>query len=406
MKNLLLVDDESSFLLSLTDMLQEYKDKFYIVTANNGREAVEVLGAKPIDLVVTDLKMPEMDGFELLSHLASEYPHIPVIVMTAFGTPDVEDRLHEMGAFQYIEKPLDFDVLLEKIVAGLADSDRGRITGFSISSFLQLLAHEKKTGTLTVRAQDKEGLLYFMQGELIQAETSTLSGLEAAMDIVGWEQPEIEIQNTCREKVKKIAEPLGFIIIESVRRRDERESPTLPDNSQDFPDLDAINQLSEEDIGSLNPNFRKERVVAEDDECHDDLTNLSQLPNGEDLYIHAASTDTTKEKINKSVVDSLFAIDGVTKMIMVSRDGVALARKNLDDPQYGTFIAFVEVVAERLKDVLGFRGPRYIVMSRISGQKLLIVSQSKNIFGLELGTGIAPGLVVDALENIINQSQR
>lgn len=404
MKNLLLVDDESSFLLSLTDMLQEYKDKFYIVTANNGREAVEVLSAKPIDLVVTDLKMPKMDGFELLSHLASEYPHIPVIVMTAFGTPDVEDRLLDMGAFQYIEKPIDFEALMEKIVAGLGHSERGRISGFSISSFLQLLAHEKKTGTLTVRAQDQKGLLYFRQGELIQAETGSLAGLEAAMEIVGWEQPEIEIQNTCREKIKSIAEPLGFIIIESVRQRDEKKNPPLPDNPQDLPDLDEINQLSEEDMGSLNSNFRKEGVVAEDDDYGDDLASLSQLPRAEDLAISEAASGSPKEKIDQSVVDSLFAIDGVAKMIMVSRDGIVLARKNFDDPQYGTFIAFVEVAAERLKDVLGFNGPRYIVMSRISGKKLLIVPQSQNIFGLEISTGVAPALVVEALKSALSRS--
>jgi len=57
-----------------------------------------------------------------------------------------------------------------------------------------------------------------------------------------------------------------------------------------------------------------------------------------------------------------------------------------------------------LKDVLGFNGPRYIVMSRVSGIKLLIVSHSQNIFGLELGTGVVPSLVVDDLKNILGRT--
>jgi CheY-like chemotaxis protein len=52
-----------------------------------GKEAVQILDATGVDLVVTDLRMPKMDGFELLAHMSGNYPDIPVIVMTAYGTP-------------------------------------------------------------------------------------------------------------------------------------------------------------------------------------------------------------------------------------------------------------------------------------------------------------------------------
>ncbi|MBU4033185.1 MAG: response regulator, partial [Proteobacteria bacterium] len=66
MKKVLVVDDDHGFLLSLQDMCRERVDTFQIVTAGNGKEALTVLSSQPIDLVVTDLKMPEMDGFELV----------------------------------------------------------------------------------------------------------------------------------------------------------------------------------------------------------------------------------------------------------------------------------------------------------------------------------------------------
>jgi CheY-like chemotaxis protein len=89
-KKVLIVDDEKPFLLSLADGLGAYAKDFEVVTASNGKEAVKVLNSSGVDLVVTDLRMPKMDGFELLAHMSGTYPGIPVIVMTAYGTPAIE----------------------------------------------------------------------------------------------------------------------------------------------------------------------------------------------------------------------------------------------------------------------------------------------------------------------------
>jgi YesN/AraC family two-component response regulator len=79
MKNVLIVDDERPFLLSLTDGLAVYANDFTVVTALNGKEAVKVLDSTEVDLVVTDLRMPKMDGFELLAHMSGQYPNIVVL---------------------------------------------------------------------------------------------------------------------------------------------------------------------------------------------------------------------------------------------------------------------------------------------------------------------------------------
>ena len=92
MKNVLIVDDEKSFLLSLVEGLLSFAGDFNTLTAENGKKAVEVLKSANIDLVVTDLKMPEMDGFELLAYMSRNYPDIPVIVMTAYCTPEIKEQ--------------------------------------------------------------------------------------------------------------------------------------------------------------------------------------------------------------------------------------------------------------------------------------------------------------------------
>ena len=115
----LIVDDEESFVLSLADGLSVYKKYFNLRTAPNGAEAVKILKLSSIDLVITDLSMPKMDGFELLAYMNRNYPKIPVILMTAYGTPKIEEIVSNMGIFRYLEKPLDINVVADNIFDAL-----------------------------------------------------------------------------------------------------------------------------------------------------------------------------------------------------------------------------------------------------------------------------------------------
>lgn len=119
-KEVLIVDDEEPLLLSINDGLSVYQDYFALLTATNGMNAVKLLKTKPsIDLVITDLSMPKMDGFELLTYIKRNFSHIPVILMTAYGTPKIEMITKTMGLFSYLEKPLDINVIADNIFAAL-----------------------------------------------------------------------------------------------------------------------------------------------------------------------------------------------------------------------------------------------------------------------------------------------
>ncbi|MGQ9778086.1 MAG: response regulator [Thermodesulfobacteriota bacterium] len=222
MKNVLIVDDEKSFLLSLADGLSAYAADFNVLTAENSKEAVDILKSAKVDLVITDLKMPEMDGFELLAYMSRNHPSIPVIVMTAFGSPEIEERLQAQGISLYLEKPVDFDILVSKIFEALTASASGYLTGISLATFLQLVEMEKKTYTLNIKSKGKVGHLYFQKGRLIDAETGGLQGKEAAYEIIGWDPVEIEIEGTCKKKKINIDSNLTHILMEGLRLKDEK----------------------------------------------------------------------------------------------------------------------------------------------------------------------------------------
>ncbi len=119
MKTLLIVDDEKPFVLSLKDGFISYEESLRVAIAFNGREALDYILENPVDLILLDLKMPVMDGYELVAHLQEANIHIPFIVMTAYGTPFREHWATRTGALAYLEKPLDFSELLALLETSL-----------------------------------------------------------------------------------------------------------------------------------------------------------------------------------------------------------------------------------------------------------------------------------------------
>ena len=109
MKKILIVDDEPNMLLVLEAMLK--REKYEVATASEGLEALELLKNDDVAVVITDLKMPKLDGLGLLSEIEKNYPSIPVIVITAHGTIATAVEALKKGAFDYITKPFDQDDL-------------------------------------------------------------------------------------------------------------------------------------------------------------------------------------------------------------------------------------------------------------------------------------------------------
>jgi CheY-like chemotaxis protein len=103
-KSILLVDDHQSFLAVVATQLAERNNNFSILTAGNGEEALRVLESHRVGLVVTDLKMPVMNGFEFILHIKKRYPSLPVIVLSSFLYPESEPQLRALGVSGYIDK--------------------------------------------------------------------------------------------------------------------------------------------------------------------------------------------------------------------------------------------------------------------------------------------------------------
>ena len=110
MQTILIVDDEKNYLTILSAVLED--EGFEVLTALGGREALELHKTSDLDLILTDMKMPEMDGIELLEHIKSVDSDLPVIMMTAYGTVDKAVEAMQKGAYTYVLKPFDNERLI------------------------------------------------------------------------------------------------------------------------------------------------------------------------------------------------------------------------------------------------------------------------------------------------------
>lgn len=109
MANVLIVDDEQSYRQLLSLVFES--DGHAIRTAMNGREALENLQASPADIIISDVKMPDMDGIELLRAVRETQPDLGVVLMTAFASVETAREAFKLGADDFIQKPFDVEEL-------------------------------------------------------------------------------------------------------------------------------------------------------------------------------------------------------------------------------------------------------------------------------------------------------
>lgn len=224
MRKILIVDDDAITRGLLSRVLGSYSKEFEVVTAENGKDAANIIKDEKIALVITDLQMPIVDGFQLLAHMSKNHPEIPAIVMTAFSTPELDAKVKAIGPANYFQKPLNMDILTDCIFEELSAGAEGELRGISLPSFLQLIEMEKKTCTVVVLSDDRTGSLFFTKGEIIAAETASLQNVEAAYELLSWERAELKIEDQNKKIKKEINQPLMNILMEGLKIKDEKDS--------------------------------------------------------------------------------------------------------------------------------------------------------------------------------------
>ncbi len=120
-KTILIVDDEKDLCTVLSDSLS--KDRYRVVTAFNGKTGLQLAKKERPDLMLLDIKMPGMDGIEVLKKIKKMKKEITVIMFTAFGTLETAREAMKLGAYDYVTKPVDL-FLLKSLVKEVLGKER------------------------------------------------------------------------------------------------------------------------------------------------------------------------------------------------------------------------------------------------------------------------------------------
>ncbi len=222
-KRVLIVDDEEDLTWTLSKKLSKDNDKFELITVNSGQEAINVLNQLPVDLVISDVRMPEISGLDLLVRIRETYPSTKVVIMTAYGSSDVQKEANERGCFKYIEKPFEINELRQLILDALKDEKgfRGTVADFQLSDIIQLNCLGRLTSALHIQHDGEEGYIYFQDGNIVHAETKNLEGEKAFYYIMSWDGGEFKVLRNQLAPRETIQKGWQSLLLESLRIKDE-----------------------------------------------------------------------------------------------------------------------------------------------------------------------------------------
>ncbi len=120
-KRILIVDDEEKVAFFLQESLEGMDRDYEVVSVETGEQALEEVRRRPFDLVVTDLRMPGINGLELMERLQQVSPAIPIILITAYGSDEVEDEAQRLRAYRYFVKPFHIEDFTQTVQEALQE---------------------------------------------------------------------------------------------------------------------------------------------------------------------------------------------------------------------------------------------------------------------------------------------
>ncbi len=227
MRRVLIVDDDLQLLKDLEEELKKDRKLYRVDFAHNGAEALEKLKKENYDLIITDIRMPTMDGVEFITEILNCGKWTHVLVASGESTMRMLNlekmrQLQRFGVLNYIFKPYLPSSLRKIIRETIEKIDKAdTIAGISLPTVLQMMELEGKTGILRVSGKGREGALFFTSGTLVDAICESKTSTEAALEILSWDNVKVKIEYVPHNRERRINNSIAFLVLESAKRKDE-----------------------------------------------------------------------------------------------------------------------------------------------------------------------------------------
>ena len=224
---ILLADDDPDLLDMYREILAQLPSRPEIHTAVSGARAIAMLEAEPFQLLICDLKMPKMDGLQVLAIVRRKYPQLRTVALTAEVDEQFRSRAYALGVDLFWYKPAterETKMFLECLESLLGRETEGGFRGMQSKSLMEIIQMEcisRSSSVLRITNGLLTGKIWIQSGELVDAEAADLRGEAACQKILSWKAGNFEMLPAEASRPRTIFKSYNALLLESAQAMDE-----------------------------------------------------------------------------------------------------------------------------------------------------------------------------------------
>jgi len=225
----LILDDDQDFLDVCQQMLATLPSKPEILTATSGSRALGLLESDSFSLLLTDLRMPGMDGFQVLAIVRRRLPTQRIVVMTGAVDEQMRSRAYAMGIDLFVEKPrtqketqLFFECIESMLeIQNRQGGFRGVVEHKALVDIVQMECLTRNSAVLKIASDRNIGYIWFLNGEIVDAATATSKAEAAFREIMSWNVGSFDLLPADPNRARSIQTPSQALLLDTAQALDE-----------------------------------------------------------------------------------------------------------------------------------------------------------------------------------------
>ena len=226
-QRILILDDEQDILEIYQEILSRLQTKPEIMTVDTGAQAIAILESQGFNLLLIDLLMPGMDGFQVLAIVRKKFPALRVVVMTNLDDEQFRARAYSMGIDLFLQKPktgkeiINFVDCIESLLEREQQGGFRGVQSKTLVDLIQLECLTQSSAILKLSTATGEGRIWIQRGDLVDAATGEHTGKEALVEMLRWRTGNFEILPNDIPRPRTIFTSWESVLMESAQLLDE-----------------------------------------------------------------------------------------------------------------------------------------------------------------------------------------
>jgi CheY-like chemotaxis protein len=246
----LLLDDDPDLLEVYREILTQLPSRPELFIANSGPRAMAMLESEPFRLLICDLKMPRMDGLQVLSIVRKKYPQLRTVAMTSILDEQLRSRAYALGVDLFWQKPATeqevqmFLECLESLLGRETENGFRGVQSKSLMDIIQLECISQSSSVVRITNGSLTGKIWIQDGELLDAQTEEISGEAAFQKILAWKNGGFEMLSAEPSRPRTIFKSYNALLLESAQAIDESQGAVATEGAP-APAASPLAQISQ-----------------------------------------------------------------------------------------------------------------------------------------------------------------